>query len=148
MKRTCATALILVLTLAVALYGCGKKSKAPVTAAEWLDLGRKYLNDLDFEQAVVAFDNVIRIEPKNPDAYIGLADAYAGLGDTDKAAAALREGLANADSTRRIEDRLAEIEGGGAAYGPVTITMNGETSEQEYVPEWYNWRPEWPERAD
>ncbi|MDR3311085.1 MAG: tetratricopeptide repeat protein [Oscillospiraceae bacterium] len=104
--------LILALTLAFALFACDKKSTAPATAAEWLDLGQKYLLDLDFEQAIVAFDNVIRIEPKNVKAYIGLADAYVGLGETDKAIAALQEGIANADNKLRLENKLAEIEGG------------------------------------
>ncbi|MDR3310528.1 MAG: tetratricopeptide repeat protein [Oscillospiraceae bacterium] len=127
------TALILALTLAASLFACGKKSTAPTTAAEWLDLGQKYLLDLDFEQAVVAFDTVIRIEPKNVKAYIGLADAYVGLGETDKAVAALRDGIANADSTLRLETKLAEIEGGIAEP-----TVNPALAQGEVIVHWDN----------
>ena len=33
----------------------------------------------------------------------------------------------------------------GAAYGPVFIEMDGETFEQEYEADWYNWWPDWPQ---
>ena len=34
----------------------------------------------------------------------------------------------------------------GAAYGTVFVTMGGETFEEQYEVEWYNWWPDWPER--
>lgn len=58
-----------------------------------LDLAVKYLSDNNYEQAILAFNDVIRIDPKNVRAYLGLADAYVGTGDMDKAITALTKGL-------------------------------------------------------
>ncbi|WP_031554944.1 tetratricopeptide repeat protein [Oribacterium sp. FC2011] len=43
-----------------------------------LELGNKFLAELDYEQAILAFNKVIKIDPKNTDAYMGLGDAYYG----------------------------------------------------------------------
>jgi len=56
-------ALALALALLAGFAACGVK---PKTAADWLDLGEKYLLDLDYDQAVAALDHAIEIEPKNP----------------------------------------------------------------------------------
>ena len=57
-----------------------------------LDLGQKYLEEQNYEQAVVAFNKVIEIDPMSVEAYLGLANAYVGLGDMDSAIAILEEG--------------------------------------------------------
>ena len=41
-----------------------------------LDLGYKYFEELNYEQAIVAFEAAIEIDPKNVEAYKGLIDAY------------------------------------------------------------------------
>ena len=62
------------------------------TMREQLRLGNRYLDDLDYERAIAAFEQVIEIDPKNVDAYMGLAEAYIGLGDYEKAIKILKEG--------------------------------------------------------
>ena len=52
-----------------------------------LDLGEKYLDEQNYEQAVVAFDKAIAIDPMSERAYIGKAGAYVGMGDYEQAAA-------------------------------------------------------------
>ncbi|MDR1464451.1 MAG: tetratricopeptide repeat protein [Oscillospiraceae bacterium] len=57
-----------------------------------LVLGEKYLTDLDYEQALLQFDEAIKIDPKNPRGYLG---KYAVLEFLDRHAEAervLREG--------------------------------------------------------
>jgi len=56
-------ALSLAFACVLFLFACGQK---PKTAAEWLDLGEKYLLDLDYDQAIAALDHAIEIEPKEP----------------------------------------------------------------------------------
>lgn len=51
-----------------------------------LDLGEKYLEDQNYEQAVVEFDKAISIDPLDERAYIGKAAAYIGMGDYEQAA--------------------------------------------------------------
>ena len=50
-----------------------------------LDLGNKYLLEMDYDSAVTAFSRAIEIDEMTPDAYIGRGDAYAALGDYAKA---------------------------------------------------------------
>ena len=53
--------------------------------SEQLDLGQKYLEEQDYEQAVIAFNTVIEIDDKCIEAYIGLAETYIRMGEYDKA---------------------------------------------------------------
>ncbi len=48
-------------------------------AAEQLKLGNRYLEEMEYEQAVVAFTKTIEIAPQEVDAYIGTSKAYAAL---------------------------------------------------------------------
>jgi tetratricopeptide (TPR) repeat protein len=91
MKKTFLMLLIFLL-IWIMLASCSKPLEK-MSAAELLDLGEKYLLEMDYEQAVVQFSKVIEIEPRNPDGYIGLAKAYAGLGKTEKAISVLEDGL-------------------------------------------------------
>ncbi|MBR0092333.1 MAG: tetratricopeptide repeat protein, partial [Lachnospiraceae bacterium] len=48
-----------------------------------LDLGARYLSELDYEQAIAAYEAALEIDPKSAEAYGGLIDAYSGMGDAD-----------------------------------------------------------------
>ena len=75
----CAIAVILAVVVGIVVVSgsSGKKLQ------EQLDLGNKYLQEMDYERAVAAFNAVLEIDPKNPDAYKGLVDAYYAMGDMD-----------------------------------------------------------------
>ena len=83
---------------------------------EQLELGQRYLEEMDYEQAVVAFTAAIEIDPRNADAYLGLADAYAGMGDLDAAIAALEEGY-ELTGDERVRDYIDALQGGAASSG-------------------------------
>lgn len=53
--------------------------------AKILSLAERYLDELNYEQAVIEFQRVIEVDPMNADAYEGLIAAYEALGDYDKA---------------------------------------------------------------
>ena len=91
MKKAFSALLSAVLLLTL-LTACAKPV-ASLSAAELLDLGEKYLLEHSYEQALVQFLAVIEIVPMNPRGYIGAAEAYVGLGQTDRAEAILRQGL-------------------------------------------------------
>jgi tetratricopeptide (TPR) repeat protein len=98
-RITAATlAVFLILT---PLASCARSGK-PLTAAELLDLGEKYLLELNYEQAIVQFTKLIEIEPKNARAYLGAAEAYTALGRTDEAIAILEQGLAQLPNNEEI----------------------------------------------
>ena len=76
------------------LVSCARREpERPLTAVELLELGEKYLLELNFEQALVQFLTVIEVEPMNPRGYTGAAEAHVGLGDVDSAISILRQGL-------------------------------------------------------
>lgn len=50
-----------------------------------IDLGQRYLEEQNYEQAIVEFDKAIAIDPMNADAYLGKAQAYEGMGDFEQA---------------------------------------------------------------
>ena len=104
MKRT--MGILLVLILSLTLCACGKRSGTGWQ--EQYDLGVRYLSEGNYEEAVIAFTAAIEIDPKRPEAYLGLADAYTGAGDLDAARKALEDGLA-ATGDAEIQARLDEL---------------------------------------
>ena len=77
---------LLALALLPAFAACGKPAAVPNAP---LVLGEKYLLDLDYEQALLQFDQAILIEPKNPRGYLGKADALLHMERPSDAAEAL-----------------------------------------------------------
>lgn len=62
---------------------CGKSMEQQI--AEQLELGNRYLAELDYEQAIVAFSKVIELEPKEIQAYTGLIRTYVGADQFENA---------------------------------------------------------------
>ena len=84
----------------------------PLSIEEILNLGEKYLRDLDFEKALEQFLKAIEIDPRNPRGYTGAAEAYIGLGQEQEAIKVLQEGLVllgDDPSIRRMMDDFAVI---------------------------------------
>lgn len=102
-----AAAIIAVVVISVFILMSGEKGE---TWQEHYDLGQQYLVELSYDKAVLEFTDAIKIDPKNADPYIGLADAYIGLGDTAKAVETLETGLAETGDDR-ISKRLEELKG-------------------------------------
>ena len=64
------------------------------------DLGVRYLSEGNYQEAILAFEAAIEIDPKNADAYRKLAEAYEQTGDENAALRALRDGAeATGDQT-------------------------------------------------
>ena len=73
-----------VLLAAMLLTSCGSKA---ATAADKIELGQKYLTELNYTEAVASFTEAIKLDPGNIQAYMGRAEAYLALGEYDKALA-------------------------------------------------------------
>ena len=78
MKRI--TALFLAAVLLLSLAACGGKDPWQ----EQYDLGMRYLNDGNYQEAVIAFEAAIEIDPKRVEAYSGLSNTYMAMGEYDK----------------------------------------------------------------
>jgi hypothetical protein len=106
-KQLASWAMVIVLVLSV-VTACAKAAP-PLSAAELLDLGEKYLLELNYEQALVQFLKVIEVEPMNPRGYTGAAEAYIGLGQPDKAEEILRQGLMSLPDNTQILAMLNDL---------------------------------------
>lgn len=84
------SAIVLVIGIAVGFYA--SKFSPQNNLRRQLELGNKYLVELDYENAKIAFEKILKIDPKNIQAILGLANAYIGLGEEEKALEIMLEG--------------------------------------------------------
>ena len=87
-----------------------------------LDLGEKYLSDLDYENAILAYEEALKIDPKCEEAYLKLSSIYISLAEEkqaakdyegasdlfNKAADVVQEGV-NQTGSQQIKDELEEV---------------------------------------
>ena len=90
-----------VLLVVLLLCGCGAAAKS---WQEEYDLGVRYLSEGNYEEAILAFEAAIEIDPKRAEAYLGLADVYVAQGDLDAA----REVLDRAVEAVGLERRMVK----------------------------------------
>ena len=105
-----AVAIIAIALVAALALLLPKSAEAGKLSAQ-LDLGDKFLSELNYEQAVVAYLAAIEIDPKNVDALLGLADAYLAQGEYDKAEEVLEDALEElgGDAAETVKDKLEEV---------------------------------------
>lgn len=77
------------LAFAVLLSGCSSISK--MRASHHIKAAEKYLLEEDYEQAIIALNKAIELEPKNVDNYLLLAEAYQRDGQLNKSKSVLKK---------------------------------------------------------
>lgn len=109
-----AAAVAVIAVLTAVFVAMGGVDKANVL---WqMNTGNRYLDDMEYEEAIAAFEAAITIDPSEEKAYIGLADAYVGLGDYEAAVRALQEGIRETgsdalwDYLQRVQEEWDERE--------------------------------------
>lgn len=83
-----------------------------------LDLGARYLDEMDYEQAVIHFDNAIDIDDRSDEAYLGRGDAYLGLEEYPQA---------QEDYTTAIQLNEDNVD----AYVGLAYTYSGQDQKEE-----------------
>ena len=106
--------IILAIVVAVSSIFIYKGAIAPKLYDKYLNTGIKYLMNGQYEEAILAFDKAIKIEPKTTEARVYQAKAYVGNEELDKAVEVLEE-IQNIDKTneellKQILEILNEIE--------------------------------------
>ena len=76
---------------------------------EQLSLGEKYLKELNYEDAIVALNRAIEIDPRSPEPYLLLADVYVGQEDFDSAKKILEEGYQATGGNEEIKQKQEEV---------------------------------------
>lgn len=93
--KTQKTKLLIFTTIIVAAVACGifiVKSNNNSKFQQQLKLGNDALLNMDYEAAVTAFANAIGLNPKDVQAYLGIAKAYVALDDYGSASEYLSKG--------------------------------------------------------
>ena len=106
-----AIALILV-GLVVALVLLLPASTKAKKVEEQLELGAKYLSELNYEQAITTYEAVIKIDPKCEEAYLALVDIYIATGAFEEAEGILKraEIEIGVDVTDAVADKKKDVE--------------------------------------
>lgn len=96
-KKGCLAIAALAITSVIIIFIVGiiQKSGRQKRFDEQMDLGNRYLSEENYEEAVVAFNKAIEIDPKNVEVYSKAAQAYAGMGDYEGAVQVLEKGIIN-----------------------------------------------------
>ena len=82
---------------------------------ECLELGQKYLEEMNYDEAILMFQDAVNIEPKRTEAYTELVSLYIERGEYDKAREVLDYAEAKVDEEGReklsVQPALALIDG-------------------------------------
>lgn len=100
-----------VICLTVFLLSNKENNNGVLSWQDQYDLGIRYLNEGNYEEAIIAFNAAIEIEPNNPNGYLFLAEVYIAQNDFEKAKDILESGYAITKS-QELQDRISEIESG------------------------------------
>lgn len=110
--------------IAAAISICTALGAALVTAAllltgsissynniqSYIEAGSKYLLEMNYEQAVIEFNKILKIDPKNVEAILGIAKAYHDMGEVQNAIEILQNGYQETGN-ERINELLNEYSG-------------------------------------
>ncbi len=68
----------------------------------------RYLQDKNYEDALVAYKQALELDPDSEEPYLGLANTYVAMGDTSKAVSILNQGLERIGSSK-IKNLLNQL---------------------------------------
>ncbi len=91
-------------------------SEFPDSPMGHFSLGRLYLDEKRWAEAVAALENAVQLDPAYAAAHVGLGDAFAGLGEKERAKAAWQRALQTPHGQRDaslqadLEQRLRDID--------------------------------------
>lgn len=100
-----------IVLLAAVIIGISVFGGSDRKIQEQLDLGTKYLEEMDYEQALVAFNAVLEIDPKNADAYLGIVEVYIRTNEFELALETAKEGY-EVTGDERLKEKIDMIESG------------------------------------
>ena len=100
--------IVAVAAIIIAVFAINFTSDNSIDINSLISTAQNYLNANNYEQAIAEFNKIIELDPMNVDAYIGLAQAYQGKGDIDKAIETLKTGYEKTGG-QRLEEMLDRL---------------------------------------
>ncbi len=101
----CGGVLVVLLVILIAFAASSGGSKFE----KLIDLGNRYLEEMEYEEAIATFDSAIAIEPRDERGYIGKATAEYRLGWLDDAIETLTTGIEMVEDSTNLQAMLDEI---------------------------------------
>lgn len=98
--------IVAVIVAAVLLISSQKKENRYY---EQMSAAERYLEDMDYEKMIQAYETAIELKPEDPDAYIALAEYYLEQGKYYDAKSIAKKGYENTGS-RRLEKMIGVVE--------------------------------------
>ncbi len=90
--------------------------------ANCLSLGNRYLEEQDYEQAIAYFEEAIRINPKNVDAYLGIVEVYIRTGQYELALEYAQKGY-DATGDERLAEKIEMLQNGNITRSDGLVMM-------------------------
>ena len=87
----------------------GNSAQAEKKFQEKIVSGNKYVDELDYDSAIDAYQNAIEIEPKKTEGYEKLADVYMQQKEYEKAEATLIKGIQTIKGSTVLQGKLDEV---------------------------------------
>lgn len=107
-KQICIAGGILAVLIAL-IVGIGIYNTPSNRLSRQLNLGNRYLEEQNYEQAIVEFDKAIAIDPMSVEAYLGKAEAYIQMGDLPSALETVQTGY-DLTGDERLKVKTDEIQ--------------------------------------
>ena len=109
-KKTIIISIVIFLAIVAIASVISYKNRPVQKLKRQLSLGDKYLSEMKYEEAILAYEAAIAIEPKSEEAYIGLANAYIRQEDYENALAAVKRGITSVGETEAFTTLKEELE--------------------------------------
>lgn len=105
----------------IAVFVSGSRNKR---YEDHLRMAEHYLDKLDYDRAILEYNEAIEIDPKRTDAYLELCDIYLLQGDKDAAIETLEDGIRKCgdDGKKRLKKKMKRVESETEDSSETTIT--------------------------
>lgn len=105
------TIFVTAIAITVGVSAAAQNRSATRQAGKRLELARKYVSDLDYEQAILEYEASIKIDSKNVDAYLELANLYIAANRTEEAESLLAKAsdIFEGEEKNRIREQIGVI---------------------------------------
>lgn len=125
-------AILKLMSIVLILCSCGKSIEQQI--AEQLELGQKNLIEMNYEEALIAFQKVIELDDKNIEAYMGLGKSYKGQADNAGDQGALQYYELSGEAFQKViqldENNIEAYLGIGNAYEKLAEGFLNESLEE------------------
>lgn len=99
--------IIFLIACSIVFVLIGRSSAKADAIQQKLELGNKYLDELDYEQALASYMGILDIEPRSVDAYMGVVNTYISMDDLDNALLYAQKGYSDTQDevfSQKIEE--------------------------------------------